>query len=144
MPAENICALVRITEPIPAGSQLLLNYGNAYWTDVKRKQGTTEPRTILTETDNTDNHRFSVKNSTLPFQGAGQEPFSKVTLQKGDYTTMTDQDRNTNSDQICLLTQEEYESKYPNNDATHVLMVEGVTRNTDGKKSDTQMQLMKG
>ena len=26
VPAENICALVRITEQIPAGSQLLLNY----------------------------------------------------------------------------------------------------------------------
>ena len=45
------------------------------------------------------------------------------------------QDCNTNSDQIRLLTQEEYESKHPNKDATHVLMVEGVTRNTDdGKK----------
>ena len=82
----------------------------------------------MTETDNTDNHRFSVKQSTLPFQGAGQGLFSKVTLEKGDrvldYITMTGQDRNTNSDQICLLTQEEYESKYPNKEATHVLMVE--------------------
>ena len=48
---------------------------------------------------------------------------------------MTGQDRSTNSEQVCLLTQEEYERKYPNNDATHVLiMVEGVTRRSDGKK----------
>ena len=47
---------------------------------------------------------------------------------------MTGQDRNSNIDQICLLTQEEYERKYPNKDATHVLMVEGVTGSTDGKK----------
>ena len=79
-----------------------------------------------------------VKQSTLPFQGAVQGLFSKVTLEKADrvldYITMTGQDRNTNSDQICLLTQEEYEIKYPNKDATRVLMVEGVTINTDGKK----------
>ena len=84
VPAENICALVRVTEPIPAGSQLLLNYGNAYWTDVNEKQDATGPRSVTNEPDNTDNHVFSVKQSTLPFQGAGQGTFSKVTLEKGD------------------------------------------------------------
>jgi hypothetical protein len=47
---------------------------------------------------------------------------------------MSGQDRSTNDEQVCLLTQEEYERKYPDNDATHVLMVEGVTRQSDGKK----------
>ena len=79
-----------------------------------------------------------MKPSTLPFQGAGQGLFTEVTLEKGDrvldYITMSGQDRSINDEQICLLTQEEYERKYPDNDATHVLMVEGVTRQSDGKK----------
>jgi hypothetical protein len=79
---------------------------------------------VRTESENTDNRRFSVKQSTLPFQG------DRVL----DYITMTGQDRSTSSEQVCLLTQEEYERKYPNNDATHVPMVEGVTRRSDGKK----------
>jgi hypothetical protein len=91
-----------------------------------------------TEPEHTDNLRFSVKPSTLPFQGAGQGLFTEVTLEKGDrvldYIIMTGQDRSTGGEQVCLLTQEEYGRKYPNNDATHVLMVEGVTRTSDGKK----------
>ena len=38
VPAENICTLVRVTETIMARSQLLLNYGNTYWTDINEKK----------------------------------------------------------------------------------------------------------
>jgi hypothetical protein len=138
VPTENISAFVRVTKTIRAGSQLLLNYGQAYWTDVNEHHNEKEPESVRTDSDNIDNLRFSVKQSTLPFQGAGQGLFTKVPLEKGDrvldYITLNGQDRSTNSEQICLLTREEYGSKYPNNDATHVLMVEGVTRRTDGEK----------
>ena len=94
--------------------------------EVNGKQGETlTENSVRTESENTNNRRFSVKPSTLPFQGAGQGLFTEVTLEKGDrvldYITMTGQDRSTSDEQVCLLTQEEYERKYPDNDATHVL-----------------------